>query len=79
MRLTIVIPALNEEQAIASIIERTLAAREHIVSHSPVTGVDVVVVSDGSTDGTVDAGDTIDAPPGVWSALAPLPVNTASW
>ncbi|MEZ6082847.1 MAG: glycosyltransferase family 2 protein [Phycisphaerae bacterium] len=54
MRLTIVIPALNEEQAIASIIERTLAAREHIVSHSPVTGVDVVVVSDGSTDGTVD-------------------------
>ena len=31
-----------------------------------------------STDGTVDAGDTIDAPPGVWSALAPLPVNTAN-
>ncbi len=54
MRLTVVIPALNEEQAIASIIERTLAARQHIVANSPVCGVDIVVVSDGSTDGTVE-------------------------
>lgn len=53
MKLTVVIPALNEEEAIASIIERTLAAREHITANSPVTDVDVVVVSDGSTDGTV--------------------------
>ncbi|HRX84896.1 MAG TPA: glycosyltransferase family 2 protein, partial [Phycisphaerae bacterium] len=53
MRLTIVIPAYNEEQAIGAIIERTLAARATIVARSPVTAVDVVVVSDGSTDGTV--------------------------
>ena len=53
MRLTIVIPAYNEEQAIAAIIERTLAARSRIVANSPVTGVDGVVVSDGSTDETV--------------------------
>ena len=31
MQLSIVIPALNEEQAIASIIERGLAAREVII------------------------------------------------
>lgn len=52
MRLTIVIPAYNEEQAIAAIIERTLAARQVIIERSPVTAVDVVVVSDGSTDAT---------------------------
>ncbi len=54
MKLTIVIPAYNEEQAIASIIERTLTAREHIVRESPVREVDIVVVSDGSTDHTPD-------------------------
>jgi glycosyltransferase involved in cell wall biosynthesis len=53
MKLTIVIPAYNEEDAIASIIERTLEARPHITANSPVTNVSVVVVSDGSTDGTV--------------------------
>lgn len=52
MRLTIVIPALNEEHAIASIIERSLAARDHIVAHSPVDEVEIIVVSDGSTDRT---------------------------
>ena len=53
MKLTVVIPAYNEEQAIASIIERSLAARDHIVANSPVEAVEVIVVSDGSTDGTV--------------------------
>ena len=50
--LTIVIPALNEEEAIGETIRRTLAAREHITTHSPVADLDVVVVSDGSTDRT---------------------------
>lgn len=54
MKLTIVIPALNEEASIGSIIERTLAARETIASHSPVDDVEVVVVSDGSTDRTAE-------------------------
>ena len=54
MKLTIVIPALNEEQAIGSIIERTLAARERIVAESPVDEVELIVVSDGSTDRTVE-------------------------
>lgn len=54
MRLLIAIPALNEEDSIASIIERCLAARSHIIANSPVTDVEITVVSDGSTDQTVD-------------------------
>ena len=54
MKLTIVIPALNEEDAIGSTIERTLEAREHIVANSPVDAVEIIVVSDGSTDRTAE-------------------------
>ena len=54
MKLLIAIPALNEEDSIESIIVRSLAAREFIIRSSPVTQVDITVVSDGSTDGTVE-------------------------
>ncbi|MDO8629864.1 MAG: glycosyltransferase family 2 protein, partial [Phycisphaerales bacterium] len=54
MKLTIVIPALNEEAAIGSIIERTLTARRTILSDSAVSEVEVIVVSDGSTDRTAE-------------------------
>ncbi len=54
MKLTVAIPALNEEGSIVSIIERTLAAKEYIIANSPVTEVDIAVVSDGSTDRTVE-------------------------
>lgn len=54
MKLTIVIPALNEELAIAAIIERTLDARHAITTRSPVHEVEIIVVSDGSTDRTAD-------------------------
>jgi glycosyltransferase involved in cell wall biosynthesis len=54
MKLTIVLPALNEELAIGSTIERMLAAREHIISTSPIKEVEVIVVSDGSTDRTAE-------------------------
>lgn len=54
LKLLIVIPALNEEQSIEDIISRSLAAAERIRAESPVTDVDVTVVSDGSTDGTVE-------------------------
>lgn len=54
MKLLIVIPALNEEESIASIIGRCLAARREIVENSPVTEVAITVVSDGSTDATVE-------------------------
>ena len=54
MNLSIVIPALNEEASIASIIERTLAAESYIVENSVVTSLEIIVVSDGSTDRTVE-------------------------
>ncbi|MBA3652804.1 MAG: glycosyltransferase family 2 protein [Actinobacteria bacterium] len=54
MRLGVVIPALNEEQSIGSTVRRTLDAIPHIVGSSPVTSVDVTVVSDGSTDRTIE-------------------------
>ncbi|MSV35728.1 MAG: glycosyltransferase family 2 protein [Bryobacterales bacterium] len=54
MKLGIAIPALNEEDNIESIIERSLAAGRYIKEHSAVTEVEVTVVSDGSTDRTVE-------------------------
>jgi len=53
MKLLIVIPALNEEESIGAIVNRCLAARREIIENSPVTEVEITVVSDGSTDGTV--------------------------
>jgi glycosyltransferase involved in cell wall biosynthesis len=50
--LTIVIPALNEEEGIGSIIQRCLDAREHICRVGGVKDIEVIVVSDGSTDRT---------------------------
>ena len=54
MKLLIAIPALNEQDSITSIIERSLDARPVIIAGSPVTEVEVTVVSDGSTDATVE-------------------------
>ncbi len=54
MKLLIAIPALNEEDSIESIIQRSLAARDEIVRNSPVDEVEITVVSDGSTDRTVE-------------------------
>jgi glycosyltransferase involved in cell wall biosynthesis len=54
MKLLIAIPALNEEESITDIIQRCLAARYEIISSTDVTAVDIRVVSDGSTDRTVE-------------------------
>ena len=54
LKLLIAIPALNEEESIAQTIQRSLAARELIIANSPVTEVEITVVSDGSTDRTVE-------------------------
>lgn len=54
MKLSIVIPALNEEDSIASIIQRTLVAEEYIVSNTHIHSIEIIVVSDGSTDKTVE-------------------------
>jgi glycosyltransferase involved in cell wall biosynthesis len=52
--LTIVIPALNEEGAIGQTISRCLEARQDIMESAGVATVEVVVVSDGSTDRTIE-------------------------
>jgi glycosyltransferase involved in cell wall biosynthesis len=54
LKLLIAIPALDEEDSIESIIENTLAARERIIANTMVSDVEVAVVSDGSTDRTVE-------------------------
>lgn len=51
-RLTIVIPALNEEESIGTTVRRCLDARDHIERAGNVSGVEIIVVSDGSTDRT---------------------------
>jgi glycosyltransferase involved in cell wall biosynthesis len=62
MKLLIAIPALNEEESIDSIIRRSIEAREFICANSPVTEVAITVVSDGSTDRTVErAGQYTDS------------------
>src|SRR3984885_12790466 len=54
MKLLIAIPALNEEESIDSIVLRSIDAREFICANSPVSDVAITVVSDGSTDRTVE-------------------------
>ncbi|HYM11436.1 MAG TPA: glycosyltransferase family 2 protein [Bryobacterales bacterium] len=54
MKLQIAIPAYNEESSIESIINLALAARGNIIASSPITDVQITVVSDGSTDHTVE-------------------------
>ena len=54
MHLALVIPALNEEEAIADTLRRALAARGQIVARTPVEKVTIVFVNDGSTDRTQD-------------------------
>jgi glycosyltransferase involved in cell wall biosynthesis len=58
--LTIVIPALNEEEAIASTVERCLAACEEIQFAAGLELVELIVVSDGSTDRTAEIAESFD-------------------
>lgn len=55
---SIVIPAYNEEEAIASICERCIAARDRIIAETDVTEVEITVVSDGSHDKTPEIAAT---------------------
>ena len=54
MRLSITIPAYNEERAIAAIVERCLAARPVLLEATDLDEVEIIVVSDGSTDRTAE-------------------------
>lgn len=52
MKLSIIIPAYNEEQSIGSTIERALKAKTGIIKNTGIEDVEVVVVDDGSGDNT---------------------------
>jgi glycosyltransferase involved in cell wall biosynthesis len=52
--LTIVIPALNEEGAIGDTITRCMEASAQIKSQADLSDVEIIVVSDGSTDRTAE-------------------------
>ena len=54
MKLLIVIPAFNEEGSITDVIRRTLDARADLLARTALAAVDITVVSDGSTDRTVE-------------------------
>lgn len=54
MKFSIIIPAYNEEEAIESIINRCLDARNDIINKTFINDVEIIVVSDGSTDSTVE-------------------------
>jgi glycosyltransferase involved in cell wall biosynthesis len=59
--LSIVIPALNEEESIGSTVQRCLDARSRIEQVGRVRGIEVIVVSDGSTDRTAAIAQEIAA------------------
>jgi glycosyltransferase involved in cell wall biosynthesis len=50
--LSVVMPAYNEEAGIARAVEAALVAGDEVCRPSGVDGLEVVVVDDGSTDGT---------------------------
>ena len=52
--LTVVIPALNEEEAIGDTISRCLQARQQIREEAGLAEMEIIVVSDGSTDRTAE-------------------------
>ena len=52
--LTIVIPALNEEAAIGDTLRRCLGARAAIQQEAGLNALEIIVVSDGSTDRTAE-------------------------
>lgn len=54
MKLSIVVPAYNEEGAIASVVENVRAARAAILEGTGVREVEILVVDDGSRDRTAE-------------------------
>jgi glycosyltransferase involved in cell wall biosynthesis len=58
--LCIAIPALNEEEAIESTLRRCLLAKSSLIDENVVGDVEIVVISDGSTDRTPDIVRTIE-------------------
>ena len=60
MNLQIVIPALNEQDSIARIVQRCLDCRSAITRVHIVDEIEITVVSDGSTDATAEIARTFE-------------------
>ncbi len=58
-KLSIVIPAYNEEQSIREIITRCLEAREGICREAGLSAVEVIAVDDGSRDKTREIAEAV--------------------
>jgi dolichyl-phosphate beta-glucosyltransferase len=72
VKLSIVIPALNEVRRLPPTVERVYAFLHESPQWVPA---EVVVVDDGSSDGTADAAQTVAAPAGVGLVVARHEVN----
>ena len=59
--LSVVIPALNEEAAIGETVSRCLEAVDQIKNAAGLNTVEIIVVSDGSTDRTVEIVKSFEA------------------
>jgi hypothetical protein len=57
LRYVLVVPALNEEDAIGGTLRRALAARQKVLDETPVSEMTIVFVNDGSTDRTQEIVD----------------------
>lgn len=57
MKFALVVPALNEQDAIAGTLRRVLASRDKVIAQTAVDEMVVVFVNDGSTDGTQEIVD----------------------
>jgi dolichyl-phosphate beta-glucosyltransferase len=62
IELTVVIPAFNEVRRLPSTLDGML---EFLADHTTRLPAEIVVVDDGSTDGTAEACDTVSPPDGV--------------
>jgi len=61
-QLSVVIPAFNEEQSLAAVLQRVIGAGEAVRRQCPeITSVEVIVVDDGSTDTTAAIGASVPA------------------
>ena len=51
-KLSVVIPAFNEREGVAQVVERLLAVRDALWLEAGIRDLEILVVDDGSTDGT---------------------------
>lgn len=51
-KLSVVIPAFNEQEGVAQVVERLLAVRDALWLEAGIRDLEILVVDDGSTDGT---------------------------